>query len=184
MQGSCLCLDTAVVLLKTPGWHCITQDDGNVAVRKDLHWLSTWARLTYKVLLYAYKVVNGLAPPLTSRISLCYVPETFGFVSYATHRSWLYRSDQNCLGRQAFSISGPPLWNELPFGVRAVSFIESFKDELKLACLDRVISADCVPCFKELVELLSCIMIGILSVPLIDCKRHDQPVWIERRMNC
>ena len=104
-------------------------------VRKHLHWLPVWGGVMYKVLLYAHKVMDGLAPVYLQNLLVPRSGHSGGFLSPTSHRSWQPQWSKNVVCKGFFffffCISAPQLWNELPFNTRATSFIESFETKLK-----------------------------------------------------
>ena len=95
-----------------------------------LHWLPVHFRIHFKILLFAFKALNGLAPPYLSELLHPYTPS----------RS-LRSADQLLLtvpkarlklrGERAFSVAAPKLWNGLPLHIRQVSSLSDFKTLLK-----------------------------------------------------
>ena len=97
------------------------------------HILPMKERVQFKVLMMAYKVVYGMAPPY-----LC------GLLEREVHtlNTRLRPENDNLrlrvpkltvskLNSRRFSVYAPDLWNSLPFGIRATTDIESFKSQLK-----------------------------------------------------
>lgn len=99
-------------------------------ILSSLHWLPVSFRVDFKILLFVFKALNGLAPPyitemLTLRQSnralrstnqlLLEVPRT-------RYRLW---------GDRAFSVAGPSLWNKLPADIRTITDLGLFKAKLK-----------------------------------------------------
>uniref|UniRef100_A0A669ET81 Reverse transcriptase domain-containing protein n=1 Tax=Oreochromis niloticus TaxID=8128 RepID=A0A669ET81_ORENI len=87
-------------------------------------------RIHFKILLLAFKVLNGLAPSHLSDLLHRYAPQ----------RS-LRSSDQSLLavpmsrlkhrGDRAFTVVAPKLWNKLPLHIRLAPTLEMFKSLLK-----------------------------------------------------
>ena len=99
-------------------------------VLKNLHWLPVKLRITFKILLLTYKILNGQSPSyLTSLIS-----------SYKPVRS-LRSSDLLLLqvpnvmtatyGQRTFSYCAPKLWNSLPKFLKESETVTIFKKKLK-----------------------------------------------------
>ena len=99
-------------------------------VLKNLHWLSVKLRITFKISLLTYKILNGQSPSyLTSLIS-----------SYKPVRS-LRSSDHLLLkvpnvntgtyGQRTFSYCAPKLWNGLPKSLKESETVTIFKKKLK-----------------------------------------------------
>ena len=97
---------------------------------KNLHWLPVKLRITFKILLLTYKILNGQSPSyLTSLIS-----------SYKPVRS-LRSSDLLLLqvpnvmtatyGQITFSYCAPKLWNSLPKSLKEYETVTIFKKKLK-----------------------------------------------------
>ena len=97
---------------------------------KDLHWLPVKHRITFKVLLFTYKALNGEAPSYLSDMLqkhktkdgnrsgddplLLHIPRT-----------------KNLYGDAAFSVGAPRLWNDLPLSIRSSASTAIFKKNLK-----------------------------------------------------
>lgn len=95
-----------------------------------LHWLPVDFRIQYKVLVFTFKALHGLAPGYLCELIL----------PYTTSRS-LRSSDQGLLveprtrlktkGDRAFGAVAPRLWNTLPQDLRASASVTSFMRQLK-----------------------------------------------------
>ena len=95
-----------------------------------LHWLPVHFRIYLKIILFAFKSLNGLAPLYLSKL----------LHPYPTCRS-LRSADQLLLrvpktklklrGDRAFSVAAPKLWNNLPLHIRQASSLSNFKTLLK-----------------------------------------------------
>ena len=117
----------ARILTFTPKFNHITP------VMHELHWLPVDRRIEFKILLFCYKCLNGLAPPYLSELLSRYVPA----------RS-LRSADKDLLtvpsisakalktfGSTSFTLAGPRLWNDLPREIRGSGSLEIFKKRLK-----------------------------------------------------
>ena len=117
----------ARILTFTPKFNHITP------VMHELHWLPVDRRIEFKILLFCYKCLNGLAPPYLSELLSRYVPA----------RS-LRSADKDLLtvpsisakalktfGSRSFTLAGPRLWNDLPREIRGSETLEIFKKRLK-----------------------------------------------------
>lgn len=99
-------------------------------VLASLHWLPVHFRIHFKILLFAYKALNGLAPSYLSDLLHPYAP-----------LKSLRSADQSLLvipksrlkqrGDRAFAVVAPKLWNELPPHVRLAPTLPVFKSRLK-----------------------------------------------------
>ena len=107
--------------------------DPTISVTKllqDLHWLPVAERSKFKILTLVYKGVHGVAPVyISDMISRIPVPErplrNYDELKLSVPR---YR---NKYGERRFSVSGPCLWNTLPYQIRSQPNLYSFKRELK-----------------------------------------------------
>lgn len=107
-----------------------SRHDSITPVLYSLHWLPVEQRVKFKVLMTIYKCINNLAPRYLQELLQPYVP------------SRQLRSSDHCLLKvpytssaiiqtRAFSVAGPRLWNELPYEIRTVQSVTSFKSKLK-----------------------------------------------------
>ena len=94
----------------------------------ELHWLPLAARIKFKSLMLAYKVLNGMAPIYLNALAKAYV----------TTRS--LRSSQDCRlavptprlrQSKLFSCVVPRWWNDLPSTTRTGASLSIFKKLLK-----------------------------------------------------
>ena len=103
-------------------------------MRKRLHWLDASCRINYKLCVFAFRCVNGLAPSYLS--DLC-VP-----VSSVSGRSRLRSAASGellvpacktkTIGPRAFAVSCPNAWNSLPAELRRSGLsLPTFKKQLK-----------------------------------------------------
>ena len=96
----------------------------------ELHWLPVKQRIIFKILLFTYKIVNGIAPAYLSDLIQSYRParalrsaDKF-LLCQPKHRLQTY-------GARSFSVCAPKMWNELPIDIRKASSVSSFKSKLK-----------------------------------------------------
>ncbi len=95
-----------------------------------LHWLPIKYRISYKILLLAYKALNGLAPAYLTSLLSRYNPSR----SLRSQNSGLLvvpRIAKSTKGGRAFSYLAPKLWNSLPDNVRGSDTLSLFKSRLK-----------------------------------------------------
>ncbi len=95
-----------------------------------LHWLPVSFRVDFKMILFVFKALNGIAP--------LYVTEMLAFrqpnrVLRSTNQLLLevLRSRYKHWGDQAFSVAGPRLWNKVPPDMRTITDLGLFKAKLK-----------------------------------------------------
>ena len=99
-------------------------------VLKSLHWLPVSFRVHFKILLYVFKCLNGLAPEYLSEVLCLYAPVR-ALRSCDQLLLSCPRSRQKTRGDRAFAVAAPKLWNELPLSIRSAPTIVCFKSLLK-----------------------------------------------------
>ncbi len=86
-------------------------------ILQSLHWLPIKYRISYKILLLAYKALNGLTPAYLTSLLSRYNPSR----SLRSQNSGLLvvpRIAKSTKGGRAVSYLAPKLWNRLPDNVR------------------------------------------------------------------
>ena len=104
---------------KVNGFDKVRSDD----LFHKLHWLKVKDRISFKVLTIVHKCVYGKAPvDLKKLISLS-----------PSHRTkkLVVRDFNGVMGKRAFSVCGPRLWNALPKDLRVMDDLDDFKKKLK-----------------------------------------------------
>ncbi len=99
-------------------------------ILQSLHWLPIKYRISYKILLLAYKALNGLAPAYLTSLLSRYNPSR----SLRSQNSGLLvvpRIAKSTKGGRAFSYLAPKLWNSLPDNIRGSDTLSLFKSRLK-----------------------------------------------------
>uniref|UniRef100_A0A8C9YRA1 Solute carrier family 23 member 4 n=1 Tax=Sander lucioperca TaxID=283035 RepID=A0A8C9YRA1_SANLU len=101
----------------------------STAVLYTLHWLPVCFRIYFKILLFVFKALNGLAPEYLSEI-----------LTLREHNRSLRSSNQLVLevprsrykqwGDQAFAVAAPRLWNKLPPDFRTITDVALFRSKL------------------------------------------------------
>ena len=96
----------------------------------ELHCLPVEHRINFKILLFTYKIVNGLSPMYLSQLLVPYVPRRD--LRSADKLLFCQPSDSTkSYGSTAFSVSAPCLWNKLPMDIKCSPSTTSFKRKLK-----------------------------------------------------
>ena len=96
----------------------------------DLHWLPVCYLAQYKLLLYVFNALNGLAPVYLKDHVTVYEPartlrsENTMLVVQPKVRTKTY-------GERRFDKAASTLWNSLPNNIRHAQSIEAFKKQLK-----------------------------------------------------
>ncbi|XP_072047052.1 uncharacterized protein [Amphiura filiformis] len=109
------------------------KDEHMKPVLRVLHWLPVQQRIVYKIALLTYKALHGLAPRYISDLIEEYKPQRT--LRSASQALLCTRAPKNCktkfYGERSFAAAAPKVWNNLPFKLRSISNINSFKKGLK-----------------------------------------------------
>ena len=99
-------------------------------VLNSLHWLPVQYRIDFKLLMFVFKALNGLAPSYLSELLTVREP---GGALRSSNQLLLEvpRSKYKHRGDRAFSVAAPRLWNKLPAEIRLASDLGLFKSRLK-----------------------------------------------------
>ena len=95
-----------------------------------LHWLPVHFRVNFKVLLFVFKSLHGLAPPYLAELVEPYIPAR-ALRSADMSLLRVRRTNLRSRGDRAFAAAAPKLWNDLPFPIRNAQSIGAFKSLLK-----------------------------------------------------
>ena len=104
-------------------------------VLRELHWLPVDRRIEYKILLYAYKALNGLAPEYLCNMVELYAPDRA--LRSASQNLLVVPRGKHCqYGMRTFAMAAATLWNSLNVRdrsnrIRGSPSLESFKSNLK-----------------------------------------------------
>ena len=109
-----------------------------IRVLKSLHWLPVKQRITYKLLLYVYKALNGLAPMYISNCLKLYVPKR-NLRSSSDRLRLDYPITRNKAGDRTFTVYASKLWNNLPMTLRNCNSVNAFKKALKTHFVPKLI---------------------------------------------
>jgi len=95
-----------------------------------LHWLPVRARAKYKLLITAFKAVNGQAPKYISNLIQPYVPAKS---LRSKKQGRLVKPDLrlDMFGRRSFAYAAPHEWNNLPVSLKTMTSFPTFKQQLK-----------------------------------------------------
>ena len=96
----------------------------------ELHWLPIDSRIKFKVLLFIYKSLNGLAPPYLSDLLTLYEPSRT-LRSSDNFDLAIPRYNKNHFGGCAFSVYGPKVWKDLPYHLKTAPSVSIFIKHLK-----------------------------------------------------
>ena len=88
-------------------------------VLKELHWLPVDRKIEYKILLYAYKALNGLAPEyLCNMVELCAPDRVLRSASQNLHV--VPRVKHSQYGMRTFAMAAATLWNSLMLEIEVI----------------------------------------------------------------
>ncbi len=104
--------------------------DHIIQILHSLHWLPIKFRMSYKILLLAYKALNDLAPAYLTNFLSRYNP-TRSLRSQNSVLLVVPRIAKSTKGGRTFSYLAPKLWNSLPDNVRGSDTLSLFKSRLK-----------------------------------------------------
>ena len=99
-------------------------------VLASLHWLPVRYRIDFKILLFVFKALNGLAPQYLAELLHVRTP-TRALRSSSELLLVVPRSRLKTKGDRAFAVAAPKLWNCLPLHIRSAQTLETFKRLLK-----------------------------------------------------
>ena len=99
----------------------------------DWHWLDVADRVQYKLAVTVHRCLHNKAPKYLTDCCVA-VSDIAGrqrLRSAHRHQLVVPRHQRSTLGCRAFSVSGPIVWNSLPYKLRDDSEESSFKQSLK-----------------------------------------------------
>ena len=99
-------------------------------VLANLHWLSMYMRIEFKILIVTCKPLHGLAPAYIKDLRQSYLPAR-DLRSSKKNLLVVPAFNINSYGRRAFSVASPLLWNSLPQHIRDAGSLDIFKRQLK-----------------------------------------------------
>ena len=97
-------------------------------ILKDLHWLPVEMRIKFKTSLLVYKALQTGQPEYLK--SMLSNPKHSHSTRFANSLLDVPRTNTE-IGKRAFSVAGPKLWNSLPLSVRTANSLSTFKSRLK-----------------------------------------------------
>ncbi len=108
-----------------------------------LRWLPVQFRIEFKILVFVYKSLHGLAPGYLSVLVLPHNP-TQSLRSGDLGLLSVCRTKLKHRGDRAFARVGPKLWNSLPLSIRTVPSLSMFKSKLKSYFLSMAFNNICI----------------------------------------
>lgn len=109
-----------------------------------VHWLSINYRIKFKILLFVYKALNGIAPSYISDLFKLKPASRYNLRSsidtlLLKHPNF---KSLSTLGDRSFKCAGPKLWNELPKDIRNATTVQIFKRLLKTYLFKNAFNVD------------------------------------------
>ena len=99
-------------------------------VLANLHWLSIYLRIEFKILIITCKPLHGLAPAYIKDLIQSYLPAR-DLRSSKKNLLVVPAFNKDSYGRRAFSVVAPLLWNSLRQHIRNAESLDIFKRQLK-----------------------------------------------------
>ena len=94
-----------------------------------LHWLPVHKRIIFKILVFTHQCMYGSAPTYLKDLISSYKPNR-PLRSSQLHLLQPHRTS-NRFGDRAFQHCAPYLWNSLPYNLRLINCLPTFKAALK-----------------------------------------------------
>ena len=99
-------------------------------ILQHLHWLLVKGRIFFKIMLFTYRGVNGMAPTYIERMLIPYKPQR-SLRSSESGQLVIPHSRLKGYGDRAYLVVAPTLWNNLPTHIRRAKTLGSFKTLIK-----------------------------------------------------
>ena len=99
-------------------------------ILSNLHWLPVQKRIEFKILLFTFKALHGLAPGYIKDLITPYQPtrslrsQNLSFLRKPISRT-------KSFGDRSFAYAAPHLWNKLPQHIRTLEDLDEFKSSVK-----------------------------------------------------
>ena len=98
----------------------------------NLHWLRVPERVVFKVAVLTFKVLHGSAPEyLGPVVRFTDLPGRQALRSADTNRLVVPPFKLSTIGRRAFPVAGPQIWNDLPDDITSLHSLPAFRRKLK-----------------------------------------------------
>ena len=98
---------------------------------RSLHWLPVDKRIKFKIILFTYKCLHGMAPVYLSDLLTYHQSKRSLRSSDDTTLLTIQKSRLATYGYRAFVVIAPRLWNNLPRNIRQIDSLSKFKKDLK-----------------------------------------------------
>ena len=107
----------------------VPRDTSITAVLKDLHWLPMKQRIQFKVAVLVFKALHDEAPVYMKDMLAIYTPPRA--LRSANKHLLTVKRTRTEIGKRAFSVAAPILWNSLPEKIKSSESITCFRKNLK-----------------------------------------------------
>ena len=98
----------------------------------NIHWLPVNLRIRFKVLLFVFKAIHGVAPSHISDLILVKPNSSYNLRSSSGGILLAFPSRKTKTpGDRSSSVDAPTLWNKIPRELRDLEDFNSFKQKLK-----------------------------------------------------
>lgn len=115
---------------------CLPKREHITPELKSLHWLPVHARISFKLLLFVYKIVNDMSPEYLKDVIVLSDPK-YNTRSSDKIKLEIPATNLKTVGDRAFSAAAPKLWNNLPAIIQRAPSCSSFKTQLKTHLFER-----------------------------------------------
>ena len=106
-----------------------SMDEPMLPLLKQLHWLPVNYQIKFKLFTLTYRALAIHQPPyLASLLHFSNIPRQL--ISSTSQQLSIPRTNLN-LGKRAFSVAAPIIWNELPTTLKSCESLASFRKHLK-----------------------------------------------------
>ena len=105
------------------------RSESATSMLKTLHWLPVKARIKYKISVLCYNTLHSSMPSYLKDLLNSYVPERV-LRSKDSKLLIVPKSNLKTFGHRAFTVTGPIIWNSLPFSRRTAGSVAIFKKHL------------------------------------------------------
>ena len=123
---------------------CYDFDTPSISIVRSLHWLPVEFRIKFKMLLFVYKCLHGMAPSYLAELITLSSNPRYALRSGDNLTLAVPRTGLKTFGNRAFSSAGPVLWNDLPVFIRNAPSLSQFKSQLKTHNFQSRFSLSCV----------------------------------------
>ena len=97
-----------------------------------LHWLLITERVFYKLCVLMHDADNGRSPAyISDNVTACHSALQWPGLRLASTTDYIKPCLSTKFGERAYSFAGPNAWNNLPYELRRITNVNTFKEHLK-----------------------------------------------------